>query len=84
MDWRGEGFSCGTSSCLAVWTKTRQILRFLAQEVSPHTFVNVMPQYRPEGFASQYPAIARLLRESEFQDALAIAREEGLGRLARG
>ena len=33
--------------------ETREILRFLAQEVSPDTFVNVMPQYRPEGLASQ-------------------------------
>ena len=64
--------------------ETRQILRFLAQEVSPDTFVNVMPQYRPDGLASQYPAIARPLKESEFQQALAIAREEGLRRLARG
>jgi putative pyruvate formate lyase activating enzyme len=64
--------------------ETRQILRFLAQEVSLDTFVNVMPQYRPEGLASQYPAIARSLRGTEFHEALAIAREEGLRRLARG
>jgi putative pyruvate formate lyase activating enzyme len=62
--------------------ETREILRFLAREVSPDTFVNVMPQYRPEGLASQYPAIARPVKGSEFQAALAIAREEGL-RLAR-
>jgi putative pyruvate formate lyase activating enzyme len=63
--------------------ETRQILRFLAQEVSPNTFINVMPQYRPEGLASRFPTIARPLRRSEFQQALAIAREEGLGRLAQ-
>lgn len=62
---------------------TRQILRFLAQEVSPDTFVNVMPQYRPEGLASQHPTIARPLTGSEFQAAVAIASEEGLRRLAR-
>jgi putative pyruvate formate lyase activating enzyme len=63
--------------------ETREILRFLAREVSPDTFVNVMPQYRPEGFASQYPAIARPLSRTEFQDAVRIAQEEGLRRLAR-
>jgi putative pyruvate formate lyase activating enzyme len=63
--------------------ETREILRFLAQEVSPDTFVNVMPQYRPEGLASQYPTIARPLKGSEFQAAVTIAREEGLRRLAR-
>ena len=43
-----------------------------------------MPQYRPDGLACQHPAIARRLQGSEFQQALAIAREEGLRRLARG
>ena len=64
--------------------ETREILRFLAGEVSPDTFVNVMPQYRPEGLASCFPAIARPLKNDEFQAAVAIAREEGLRRLARG
>jgi putative pyruvate formate lyase activating enzyme len=63
--------------------ETREILRFLAKEVSPDTFVNVMPQYRPEGLASQYPSIARPLPRTEFQNALRIAKEEGLRRLAR-
>jgi len=63
--------------------ETREILRFLVNNVSPDTFVNVMPQYRPEGLASQYPAIAQPLAPREFRDAVAIAREEGL-RLARG
>ena len=58
--------------------ETREILRFLAREVSPDTFVNLMPQYRPEGLASRFPTIARPLSGSEFQAAVAIAREEGL------
>ena len=58
--------------------ETREILRFLAREVPPDTFVNVMPQYRPEGRASQYPAIARPLTRREFREAQAWAREEGL------
>ena len=64
--------------------ETRDILRFLIQELSPDTFVNLMPQYRPEGLASRYPAISRPLGSSEFQAAARIAREEGLRRLARG
>jgi putative pyruvate formate lyase activating enzyme len=64
--------------------ETREILRFLAREVSPDTFVNVMPQYRPEGRASRFPTIARPLTSIEFQAAVAVAREEGLRRLARG
>jgi putative pyruvate formate lyase activating enzyme len=64
--------------------ETREILRFLVREVSPDTFINLMPQYRPEGLAGRFPTIARPLRGSEFQAAVAIAREEGLRRLARG
>jgi putative pyruvate formate lyase activating enzyme len=63
--------------------ETRDILRFLAQEVSLDTFVNIMPQYRPEGLASRYPAIARPLRENEYREGMAIAKEVGLRRLVR-
>ena len=28
---------------------SRRIMRFLAQEVSPHTYINIMDQYRPAG-----------------------------------
>jgi putative pyruvate formate lyase activating enzyme len=62
--------------------ETREILQFLAREVSPNTFVNVMPQYRPEGLASRYPPIARPLAPREFRQAAKNAGEEGL-RLAR-
>jgi putative pyruvate formate lyase activating enzyme len=62
--------------------ETREILQFLAREVSPQTFVNVMPQYRPEGLASRYPAIDRPLSPQEFRQAVDVAREEAL-RLAR-
>ena len=58
--------------------ETRQILRFLSQEVSPDTLVNVMPQYRPEGLAARYPAIARPLSQREFQQAAKTAGVEGL------
>jgi putative pyruvate formate lyase activating enzyme len=63
--------------------ETREILRFLAREISAHTFVNVMPQYRPEGLASRYPAIARPLALREFQQAAKIAEEEGLRLVSR-
>jgi putative pyruvate formate lyase activating enzyme len=63
--------------------ETREILHFLAREVAPDTFINVMPQYRPEGLASQHPAISRPLAPREFREAVAIAREAGL-RLACG
>ncbi|NUQ64400.1 MAG: radical SAM protein, partial [Pirellulales bacterium] len=62
---------------------TREVMRFLAQEISPDTYVNVMPQYRPEGQAFEEPSIARPITREEFQEAVAIAREEGIRRLDR-
>ena len=61
--------------------ETREILRFLAREVSAATYVNVMDQYRPCGKAHQYPPIDRRLTNDEFQAALKLAREAGLHRL---
>jgi putative pyruvate formate lyase activating enzyme len=64
--------------------ETRQILRFLANEISRDTFVNIMPQYRPEGLASQYESINRPLTLTEYSQAMAIAEEEGLRRFDQG
>lgn len=61
--------------------ETRDILHFLAREISIDTYVNVMDQYRPCGKADQYPPIDRPLSHDEFQEALNLARESGLNRL---
>ena len=61
--------------------ETREILRFLAWEVSVDTYVNVMDQYRPCGKASEFPPIDRRLGNDEFQMALNLARSAGLHRL---
>ena len=63
--------------------ESRQILRFLAREISRETFVNIMPQYHPAGLAGRYPIIAQPLREAEFEETVNIARQERLRRLAR-
>jgi putative pyruvate formate lyase activating enzyme len=59
---------------------TRPLMRFLAQEISKNTFVNIMPQYRPEGKAFAHPQLARAITMQEYRRAVAIAREEGLWR----
>ena len=61
--------------------ETREIMRFLAREVSAATYVNVMDQYRPCGRADRYPPIDRRLTNDEFQEALKLARDAGLHRL---
>ncbi|MDH3390922.1 MAG: radical SAM protein [Desulfobulbaceae bacterium] len=61
--------------------ETREILRFLAREVSADTYVNVMDQYRPCGEACHCPPIDRTLAGGEYQQALKLARDAGLQRL---
>ena len=56
----------------------RQILRFIARKISQQTYVNVMPQYRPCGRAGETPEINRRLYSEEYEEALEIAKEEGL------
>ena len=62
---------------------TRQILRFLTKEVSPHIYVNLMDQYGPAGKVSdaKYPEINRGITSNEMRRARQIAAEEGLRRL---
>jgi putative pyruvate formate lyase activating enzyme len=62
---------------------TPQVMRFLAQEVSPHTYVNLMDQYYPYGDAYRYPEIARPLASEEFEEALEATRKVGIHRLDR-
>jgi len=61
--------------------KTSEICRFLAQEVSPQTYVNIMGQYRPCGRAYEYPELSSSLSQSELRRAKEMAREAGLNRL---
>ena len=61
--------------------QTRGVLEFLAREISPDTFVNVMPQYRPAGDASEHPDLCRPITPDEFRQALRIAADVGLRRL---
>ncbi len=59
---------------------TRKVMRFLAREISPDTYVNIMDQYRPCGNACHYPELSRPISPVEFEEALQIARQEGIWR----
>ncbi len=60
---------------------TQEIVRFLAQEISPQTYLNLMDQYRPAFKASQYPKLNRRITPQEYQAAVQMALEAGLHRL---
>lgn len=59
---------------------TRDIMRFVAREISPNTYVNIMDQYYPCGNARQYPPLDRRITDKEYEEALKAAREEGITR----
>jgi putative pyruvate formate lyase activating enzyme len=67
------------------------ILEWLAREVSPDTWVNVMGQYRPawrvgepdSGGGRRFPRIDRRPRPRELEEAFEAARRAGLRRLDR-
>jgi putative pyruvate formate lyase activating enzyme len=60
---------------------SRSILKFIAEQVSSNTYLNIMDQYRPIFHASQIKSINRKITRGEFQDVLAEAHSQGLTRL---
>jgi putative pyruvate formate lyase activating enzyme len=56
----------------------RTVIDFLADSISPHTYVNVMGQYRPVFRAQEAAAINRRPAAEEYLAARAHARERGL------
>jgi len=62
---------------------TREVMHWIAEELGPDTYVNVMPQYHPAGkvSASEHSEINRSITLQEFRQALDMADEAGLRRL---
>jgi putative pyruvate formate lyase activating enzyme len=60
---------------------SEKVFEFLVKEISAHTYVNVMDQYRPCGEAHKDEHINRLLSSQEFRDATDMAMNAGLRRL---
>ena len=60
---------------------TEQVLRFLAEEISADTYLNLMDQYRPCYRADEYPEIGRPITAAEYGEALDAAARHGLERL---
>ena len=60
---------------------TGDIVEFLAEEISPETYLNVMAQYRPTYKAHLYPEINRRPSAQEMEEGVELALEAGLTRL---
>lgn len=57
---------------------TKEILRFIKEELSPDCAVNLMDQYYPHYKAYKYEEIARRLSPEEYKEAWLYAKELGL------
>jgi putative pyruvate formate lyase activating enzyme len=63
---------------------TREIMRWIATELGPDSYVNVMAQYRPAGQVGRnpkYETVNRVIRPEEYADAIRAATAAGLTRL---
>jgi putative pyruvate formate lyase activating enzyme len=67
--------------------ETKKIMKWVANEISKDTYVNLMDQYYPAGMVlkqpEKYKKIARRITREEFNKAVEIARRFGLHRFDR-
>ncbi len=59
---------------------TQEVMRFLAQEISANTYVNIMDQYFPAYKAARDRRMSRRITAAEYREAVDIALKEGLHR----
>ncbi|MCX6349923.1 MAG: radical SAM protein, partial [Candidatus Aureabacteria bacterium] len=57
---------------------SEEVFDFLAREISPDTYLNLMDQYRPVPAAAGFPELNRRITEEEYAAALGEARGRGL------
>ncbi|MEW5920910.1 MAG: radical SAM protein [Bacillota bacterium] len=57
---------------------TKEVVRFLAEEISPNCAVNIMGQYYPAYRAERYPPLDRRVNRKEVEEARAFAAAAGL------
>lgn len=60
---------------------SREAMQWIAGNLPPETFVNIMIQYRPAYRAHLYSDIDRYVSREEYREVVAAAREEGLTNL---
>lgn len=49
---------------------SEEVFRFIAEEISPDTYISLMSQYFPANKASSYPEVGRMITKEEYRRAL--------------
>ena len=60
---------------------SKEVVRWIAENLPKDTYLNIMSQYRPMYKALDYPKIARRINREEFEEVVACARNQGLTNL---
>jgi putative pyruvate formate lyase activating enzyme len=60
---------------------TKDLVRFIADEISPDTYINIMDQYHPCDNAFEYPPLDRRTSKQEYEEAIQMALDAGLKRI---
>jgi len=57
---------------------TENVVKFIAENISKRTFLNILAQYWPAHKAAEYPELTNKLKNSDYEAALDIAKKYGL------
>jgi putative pyruvate formate lyase activating enzyme len=60
---------------------TKEFVKFIAEEISRNTYINIMDQYHPCHKAFGYPPLDRRISDQEYADAIQAAEDAGLTRI---
>ena len=60
------------------YSGTKEVLKYIAEEISPNTFINIMAQYYPAGKIYEINELADTLDMSDYREALKTAENLGL------
>jgi putative pyruvate formate lyase activating enzyme len=60
---------------------TADVVKFIAEQISKNTYINIMDQYHPCYKAFDNPPLNRSITNKEYKEALRLAQEAGLKRI---
>lgn len=60
---------------------TEEVVRFLRDEISENTYLNIMDQYHPCYRAFDFPPLKRRITPTEYKDAIEAAKAVGMRRI---
>jgi putative pyruvate formate lyase activating enzyme len=60
---------------------SEKVIKFIAEELSKNTYLNIMDQYRPCYRADEYPELSRRITNKEWEEVVRLALKYGIKRI---